>query len=216
MGAHILTPRRLTDVFLHVLGQFDAVLHVLVLYELKQDIALRRVRIIAVIGLLVVFLQEDDLVLALCHFQILHHAIVLTRATALAQGIGLETADRMALRHGIDMDGDKQVGLVLVGNLRPFIQFDEFIGLTSIDDFHTRAVLLHQSSEGQGELQREVLLLDTSITDGSCIAATMSSIDDQRKFAVCSRCDGCKTKNRYQNQQYFLIHTLPLTCKNTH
>ena len=40
MGSHILTPRGLTDILLHILGQFDAVLHILVLHELKQDLVL--------------------------------------------------------------------------------------------------------------------------------------------------------------------------------
>ena len=56
LGTHILASRGLTDISLHVLGQFYAVLHVLVLDELKHDITLRRVRVISLIGLFVVFL----------------------------------------------------------------------------------------------------------------------------------------------------------------
>ena len=56
LGTHVLTTRRLTDVLLHILGQFDRVLHILVLNKLKHDIALRRVRVVTLIGLLIVFL----------------------------------------------------------------------------------------------------------------------------------------------------------------
>ena len=198
MGSHILSTRGLTDILLHILGQFDAVLHILVLYELKQDITLRRVRVIAMIGLLVVLLQKDHLVLTLGHLQILQHTIILTRPTTLAQRIGLEAPDGMTFRHGIDMDGDKQVGLVLIGYFCPLVQFHELIGLTGVYDFHIGTVLLYQSSEGQRKLQRQILLLDTGLADSPGIAAAMSGVDHQREILICSHCHGSKTAYRYQ------------------
>ena len=104
----------------------------------------------------------------------------------------------MSLGQCIDMDGDKQIGLILVGNLRTFIQLHELIGLTGIDDLHVGTFLFHKFSEGKGKLQSQVLFLDTGIADGPGIASAMSGIDDQRKPVVCSSCDGCKTEYRYQ------------------
>ena len=151
------------------------------------------------VRLLVVLLQIDYGVLSLGYLQILHDTGILTRPPALAQSIGLESTGRMSFRQGIDMDGDKQIGLVLIGYLCPLVQFHELIGLTGIDDLHVGAVLLHQSSEGQRELQCQVLLPYTGTTDSAGIATAMSGIDDQRKIAICSCRNGCKAEKRNQN-----------------
>ena len=82
LGTHILTTCRLTHVLLHILGQLHAVFHVLILNELKHDVALWRIGIVAMICLLIIFLKEDHGVLALGHFQILKHTSLLTRSFA--------------------------------------------------------------------------------------------------------------------------------------
>ena len=79
------------------------------------------------------------------------------------------------------MDRDKQVGLILIGNLRTTIQFDEGIGLASINDLHTGTVLFYQSSEGQGILQCQVFLLYPSLADCTRVTTTMSGINHQRE-----------------------------------
>ena len=197
LGTHILAPCGLTHIALHVFGQLDAVLHVLVLDILKHDVALGRIGIVAVIGLLIVFLKEDNRVLALGHFEVLHHARLLTRALAGAEGIGLEAARHPTPWQGIDMDGDKQVGLVLVGNLRTAIEFDEAIRLAGVDHLHARAVFLYHAPEGQGELQRQVLLLGDG-ADGTRIMSAVSGIDYQRKGFACSVDSHCEAYQRYQ------------------
>ena len=82
MSAHISTTGSLTHITLHVFGQLGTVLHVLVLYKLKHDVALGRIGVVSAIGLLVVLLQVDHSVLALSHLQVLHHARFLTRSAA--------------------------------------------------------------------------------------------------------------------------------------
>ena len=77
------------------------------------------------------------------------------------------------------MDGDEEVGLVLVGDLRPTVEFHEGIGLAGIDDLHVRTILLDHLSEGQGIPQRQVLFLHLTLTDGTRIKAAMSGIDHQ-------------------------------------
>ena len=84
MGTHIGTPRSLTHITLHILGQFGAILHILVLHELKHDVALGRIEIQAAIELLVISLLEDHGVLTLSHLEVLHHARHLTRPAATA------------------------------------------------------------------------------------------------------------------------------------
>ena len=179
LGTHILTSCRLTDIPLHILGQFHRILHVLVLNELKHDITLRRVRVIALIGLLIVFLQEDHGVLTLSDLQVLQHTGLLSCPLTRSQSIGLEATRHLTLRQGVDMDGDEEVGLVLVGDLRPTVEFHEGIGLAGIDDLHVRTILLDHLSEGQGIPQRQVLFLHLTLTDGTRIKAAMSGIDHQ-------------------------------------
>ena len=206
MRPHIGTPRSLAYIALHVFSQFGAVLHVLVLYKLKHDVALGRIRIEATIILLVVLLLEDDGILTLSHLEVLQDTRLLACPTAAPQGIGLEAPGNVSLGQGVDVDGDKQVGLVIVGNLRTTVEFHELVGLAGIDHLHVRAVLLNQFSESEGELQGQILLTGLGHADGSCVTATVSGIDDQRESLVLRICRCHAEKKRYQDEYYLLIH----------
>ena len=87
------------------------------------------------------------------------------------------------------MDRDKQVGLVTVGDVGTGMQGDEHIGLAGVNHLDIRAVLLHQSSEGQRHIQVDNLLL----SDGaycSGIMSAVSGVNHQRKaFIGCKGCD---------------------------
>ena len=82
MGTHIGTPRSLTHIALHVFGQFGTVLHILVLYELKHNVALGRIEIKSTIHLLVISLLKDDCILTLGHLEVLHNTSCLARPSA--------------------------------------------------------------------------------------------------------------------------------------
>ena len=138
------------DIALHVLGQRDAVLHVLILDELEEDTALGRVGVETSIVLLVVFLVEDDGVLALGDLEVLDVALVRTAGTPLAQRIGLIATGDIALGQRVDMDGNEKVGLGLVGNLGTLPQLEEAVGLAGIDDTHVGTVLLNHPTKSQG------------------------------------------------------------------
>ena len=207
MGTLVLTVRGLTHIALHILGQFHRVLHILVLDKLEHDVALRRVRVVAVVGLLIVPLQIDDGILTLGHFEILHHAVLFSRAPASAQRIGLEAAHDTPL-HRIDMDGDEQVGLRAVGYLCPAVEFHEAVGLPGIDDPYVRAVLLHEPPEGQGEFQCQVLLLHLPLADGTRVVAAVTSIDDQRELLARSTGRHRKAYHCYQKQYNLLTHII--------
>ena len=77
------------------------------------------------------------------------------------------------------MDGDKEVGLVLVSNLCPSVEFHEGIGLTGIDNLHVGTILLDHLSESQGIPQRQVFLLHLTLADGTRVEAAMSGINHQ-------------------------------------
>ena len=137
------------------------------------------------IGLLVVFLQEDNGILALGHFKVLQHTGLLAGALAGTEGIGLEAVRYLALGQCVDMDGDEEVSLVLIGYLCPSVQLHELVCLTGIDHIHVGTVLLYQSSEGQGHTQGQCLLIHlTALSPG--IPAPMSGIDDKCEPLACS------------------------------
>ena len=183
LGTHILTTCCLTDITLHIFRQFDTVLHILILDELKHDVALRRIRIVALISLFVVLLQQDYSILTLSHFQILLYTVSLTSTFARTEGIGLETSGNPASGHSVDMNGNKKVGFIVVGNLSTTVKLHETVCLTGIDHLYIWTVALDHLSESEGELQRQVLLLRNG-SDGTCIISTVSRIDDQRELLI--------------------------------
>ena len=180
MDALVLTTCGLTNILLHLLGQFDAVLHVFVLHQLEDDVTLRRVGVKALVVLLVVLLVKDNGILALGHLQILDVASTVAVATATSQGVCLVATCYVALWQGVDMDGYEQIGLGLVGHLGTLPQFQEPVGGTCIDHLHVRTALFHKPSKSEGMLQRQVFFLRHR-THGTGILATVSGIDDQRK-----------------------------------
>ena len=210
LGSQILPSRSLAHIPLHVLSQFHTVLHILVLNELKHDITLWRVRVVALIGLLIVFLQQNHGILPLCHFQVLQHTCLLTCTFTRPQGIGLESTGHLPFGQRIDMYRDKEVGLVFVGNLGTPVELYERISLTGIDDFHVGTVLFDHPPESQSIFQRQVFLLHLTLSDGTSITATMPRIDDQCEIGLgCPtdrRLDGHKAKER--NTLYPILHLI--------
>ena len=83
------------------------------------------------------------------------------------------------------MHGDKEVGLIAVGDLSAFIQLYEDIALTRIDHFDIRTVTLHHPSESQGKLQSQVLFLRDS-AHCSCVVTTVAGINNECELLVCS------------------------------
>ena len=162
----------------------------MVLHELKQDVALRRTWVETLIALFIVGLVEDDLILTLSHFQVIG-------STVHTQRVGLQTSRDTALGQRIGVDGDEEVGLVAVGNVSTRMQGDEDIGLTGIDDAHVRTVAFHQPSEGQRHIQIDMFLLGQR-TYRTSVRSSMSGINDQREFLVCS----CSDSGKHQRYPY--------------
>ena len=107
----------------------------------------------------------------------------------------------LALRKGIDMDGDKQISLVLVGNFRTTVQLHTGIRLAGVNHLHVRAVLFYQSTKGQGKLQCQVFFLDLAITNGTRVTTTMTGIYHEREVILRSH----DTNRPKQSYTYYYI-----------
>ena len=188
----------------------------MVLNELEHDVTLRRIGVEALITLFVVLLVKNDLVLALGNLQIVG-------STMHTQRIGLQSSRDASLGQGIRMDGDKEVGLVAVGNIGTGVQGNKHIRLTGVDYLHIRAVALHQLSESQRHIQVDDFLF-CKRTDSSGVVATMSGINHQCKLVrLGSRSEGyCLADGNqrhhqlqhYNSQKTFII--LHCECKSTY
>ena len=152
LHALVLTACRLAGSLLHQFGQLYALCHVAILNKLEHDIAFRGIRVETLITLFVVFLNQDDRILALSDIEIIGSAVH-------AQCIGFQTARDAPLRQRIGMDADEEVGLGLVGNVGTGMQGHKHIGLAGVDDSHVLTVTLHQPSKGQCHVQVDGLLL---------------------------------------------------------
>ena len=163
------------ELLLHQRGEAHALRHVFVLHELEDDVRLRRVGIEPGIACLIVVFVEDDGVFAFGYFQI-------------GFGFGQPqrpcggSSRRMVSCQGIGVDGDEQVRLGFIGNLRPAVESDKHIPLAGVDDLHVRAVLLYQTPYGQGNFQVDVLLFRDA-ADGSRVMSSVSGVDDHHEVA---------------------------------
>ena len=120
------------------------------------------------------------------------------------------------------MHGDKEIGLVPIGNVGTGMQRDEHIGLTRIDDFYIRAVTFHQSSEGQCDIKIDGFLLGQR-THSTRIMTTMTSVNHQRKLLgfgcgsivysmLNGNCRQCRQHQQSCQYQYSILH---FGCKST-
>ena len=155
--------------------QFHALLHVLVLHQFKDDVTLHLLGVEALVRFLVACLVGDDTVLALGHFEIGFRA-------GHTESIGLRPLNGLVFPRRIGVDGDKEVGLVLVGNIHTALQGQEYIGLARVDNFHVGAVAFDQSSEGQGHVEIDILLLGDG-SHGTRVVPSMAGINHQHKLA---------------------------------
>ena len=187
----------------------------MILHELEHNITLGRVWIEALIALFIVFLIEDNLILTLCHSQVVSCSVH-------TQRVRFQSARDAPLGQGVGVHGDKEVGLVPVGDVGTGMQRDEHIGLTRVDDLHVRTVTFHQPSEGQCHVQIDGFLLGQR-THGTRIMTTMTCVNDQRKLlGFCSssivgsmsngNCCQCRQHKQSCQNQYSILH---FGCKST-
>ena len=170
------------------LGQLYALVHVGALHKLEHDVALCRVGIEALIGLLIVFLHRDDGVLALGHVKIVLGAVH-------TKGVGLKALHLMSHRHGVGVYGYKEVGVVLIGYGSPVVQRYEHIGLACVNHFHVAAVLFYISAEGQCHTEVDVFLLRLGTLCANVVTA-MTGVYNKRECFVCATCHGANSHKK--------------------
>ena len=141
-----------------------------VLHQVEDDIGFRIVGVEAFVCRGIVILQQDDRVLALADLHI-GAALVGTHHEGLRPGSGTASCR-------IDVDGNEQVGVVAVGDVAAFRQFDEAVGLAGIDDFYVRILLFDALAQPQGQVEVDLLLRQLAVfRDGAGIVAAVSCVD---------------------------------------
>ena len=209
MGSAIGSTCSGTDMLLHEFGQLHTTLHVGVLDELEHDVAFGRVGVEALIVLLIVFLHDDDGVLALCHIKVLRDALLAATHPAASQSIGLEAAGYLPAGQSVDMYGDEEVGLVAVGYLGALPKFEKHVRLAGIDDLHVGTVLLDILTYGQSHLQRQVFLFRDG-TYAARIPTSMTCIDDHDEGFIGSDADGYSHPHQSEQSEYTFTHLLAI------
>ena len=180
---------------LNAAGQFDALLHVAILDQLEDDIALSLIGVETRIGLFVVFLISDHRVLALGHFKI-------CCGTRHTQRIGFRTIGNASLGKRIGVDAHEEVGLVSVGNVGTAVERDEDVGLTRVDHFYVRTIGSQQSPDLQRHLQIDVFFFGKG-TDGSGVVTTVSSIEHNgERLVLHFLCFACSHRTETAKQAH--------------
>ena len=78
------------------------------------------------------------------------------------------------------MNGDKQVRLIPVGDIRSLVQFDEDIRFACINDFHIIMLFRYQATEPKSYRQINSLFIDGRTTR-TRVFPPMPGIDHHRK-----------------------------------
>ena len=81
------------------------------------------------------------------------------------------------------MDGDEQIGLMLVGNLHPLIERDKVVGVTR--QAHLNVVMLCQAAaHAVGDLQHDVLLFGAFMADRAGVNAAVAGVQHHDFFGI--------------------------------
>ena len=75
------------------------------------------------------------------------------------------------------MDGNEQVGVVLVGDAAALPQFHKAVVLTRVNHLDIRKILIDKFSELQRHFQRDVFLVAV-LAYGAGVFSTVSGVDD--------------------------------------
>ena len=89
------------------------------------------------------------------------------------------------------MHGNKEIGLIAIGNIGTALECDENIALSRINDTHIRTILFDQSTKGQGNIKINIFLFGER-TNGTGIFSAVTGIDHQHKTSIPAT--GCRRK----------------------
>ena len=139
------------EMLLHLRRELQRLIHEVILHQLEHDIGVDGVGVKTLIGGLVVRLEFHHGVLA-------HRYVEVLLRLLRSEDEGLHTLGVLVLR-GVCMDGDKEVGIVLVRDVGAGLQRNEHIRRAGIDDVQIGVLLLEQSAHFEHERQVQVFLL---------------------------------------------------------
>ena len=122
------------EMFLYLRSELQGLVHEIILHQLEHDIRVNRVRVEALIGRLVVRLQLHHRVLTHRHIEVLLRFLV-------TEDKRLHTFRGFVFRC-VSVNGDEQVGIVLIGNVGARLQRNEHIRRTRIYHIHIGILLL--------------------------------------------------------------------------
>lgn len=156
----------------------EALVEVLVLHEFEHDVRVDGVGVKAVVFSLVICFEFDNGVFS--------HSDV----EVFVQSVGTENEGlcSFGLWHGrgVGMDADKEVRVVFIHEVRPFLEWDEDICLSCIEDFDFGEVGFDELSGEQRDGEVQVFLLrQCSYCSG--VGAAVSGVDDDDKGFVVVR-----------------------------
>ena len=159
------------ETFLHLLGKTQGLIHIAVLHQLEHDIGVDGVRIEALVGRFIIRLEFHHGVLAHRHVEVLLHFLG-------SEDKGLHTTWRFVLRR-VRMDGDKEIGVILVGNIRAGLQRNKDIRRACINDVDIGVLLVEFLADLEHQFEVEIFLLG-EFPDRSGVFASVTRIQNNR------------------------------------
>ena len=147
-----ISPIEMSDkALLDLLSHAKRLIHIAILHQLEHDIGVNRVGVKALIGCLVIRLELHDRILPHGHVKVRFHSVG-------TKDESLYTARFFFLRR-VGMDGDEEVGIRFIGNVRTLLERDKDIGRAGIYDIDVGILLIDLFSHRQYQLEVEVFLL---------------------------------------------------------
>ena len=82
--------------------------------------------------------------------------------------------------------------MVAVGDVAPFGQFDELVGLARIDDLHVGKFLLDAGTQPESQVEVDLLLAELAgLGDGTRVVSAVTGVDDDCLQAHAAVLRGC-------------------------
>ena len=167
--------------FFHLFGKEDTLLQERILKHAQKDVPLWRIRVVVVVFLVVIFVK-DDRVFPLGHLQVVLRSMQ-------AHDVSFGAMRSAGARHVVAVDGDKQIGIVAVGDGSTLVQGDKDIAVAGEDDPDAREIQAHLFRQFQGDSQGKVLLLRTA-AEATRVMPAMARVNDYGFYLVI-RCGNC-------------------------
>ena len=139
------------EMLLHLGRELQGLIHEIILHQLEHDIRIDGIGVKAMIGCFIVRLELHHGVLA-------HGDIEVFLRFLGTEDEGLHAFGVLILR-SIGMDGDKEVGIVLIRDIGAGLQRNEDVRGAGIDDIQIRVLLFEQRADLEHQGEVEIFLL---------------------------------------------------------